>query len=118
MRFARGLRSIDSVVLRKYNVERPAAEMAAYLAQGPGLSELPLDDVRKSIEGAKAGVPIPDVDEAWITVPADVGGLPMVRDAVAANQKAGVPTSVFSDLRGNPTLKNLDDGLAAYKRRP
>jgi acetyl esterase/lipase len=57
----------------KYNLEKPAAEMAAYLAQGPGLSELPLDEVRKSIEGAQAGVPMPEVDEAWITVPAEVG---------------------------------------------
>src|SRR5260370_20806980 len=57
----------------KYNLEKPAAELAAYLAQGPGLSELPLDEVRKSIEGAQAGVPMPDVDEAWITVPAQVG---------------------------------------------
>src|SRR5260370_36607028 len=57
----------------KYNLEKPAAEMAAYLAQGPGLSELPLDEVRKSIDGAQAGVPMPDVDEAWVTVPAEVG---------------------------------------------
>jgi acetyl esterase/lipase len=57
----------------QYNLEKPAAEMAAYLAQGPGLSELPLEEVRKSIEGAQAGVPMPDVDEAWITVPAEVG---------------------------------------------
>jgi acetyl esterase len=57
----------------KYNLEKPAAEMAAYLAQGPGLSELPLEEVRKSIEAAQAGVPMPDVDEAWITVRAEVG---------------------------------------------
>jgi acetyl esterase/lipase len=57
----------------KYNLEKPAAELAAYLAQGPGLSELPLDEVRKSIESAQAGVPMPDVDEGWITVPAEVG---------------------------------------------
>ena len=57
----------------KYNLEKAAAEMAAYLAQGPGLSELPLDEVRKSIEGAQAGVPMPDVDEAWITIPAEAG---------------------------------------------
>jgi acetyl esterase/lipase len=57
----------------KYNLEKPAAEMAAYLAQGPGLSELPLEEVRKSIESSQAGVPMPDVDEAWITVPAEVG---------------------------------------------
>jgi acetyl esterase/lipase len=57
----------------KYNLEKPAAEMAAYLAQGPGLSELPLAEVRKSLEAAQAGLPKPDVDEAWITVPAEVG---------------------------------------------
>jgi acetyl esterase len=57
----------------KYNLEKPAAALAAYLAQGPGLSELPLGEVRKSIEGAQAGVPMPDVDEAWITVPVEVG---------------------------------------------
>jgi len=74
MRFARAQRSIQTVSsTSKYNLEKPAAEMAAYLAQGPALSELPLDDVRKSIEGAQAGVPMPDVDEAWITVPAEVG---------------------------------------------
>ena len=56
-----------------YDLDKPAAELAAYLAQGPGLSELPLEEVRKSLEGAQAGVPMPDVDEAWITVPADVG---------------------------------------------
>ena len=74
MRSARGPTSIQCVSsTSKYNLEKPAAEMAAYLAQGPGLSELPLAEVRKSIEGAQAGVPMPDVDEAWITVPAEVG---------------------------------------------
>src|SRR6476660_6614461 len=57
----------------KYNLEKPAAQMAAYLAQGPGLSELPLDEVRQSIEGAQAGVPMPDVDAAWIAVPLELG---------------------------------------------
>jgi acetyl esterase len=74
MRLGRGQRSIRSVSSPgRYNLEKPAAEMAAYLAQGPGLSELPLEDVRKSLEGSQAGVPMPDVDEEWITVPAEVG---------------------------------------------
>ena len=74
MRFARGRRSIQCMSsTSKFDLEKPAAALAAYLAQGPGLSELPLDEVRKSIEGAQAGVPMPDVDEAWITVPAEVG---------------------------------------------
>lgn len=29
--------------------------------------------VRKAVDGAQAGVPMPDVDETWITVPAEAG---------------------------------------------
>jgi acetyl esterase len=57
----------------KYNLEKPAAELVAYLSQGPALYELPLADVRKAVDGAQAGVPMPDVAEAWFTVPAEVG---------------------------------------------
>jgi len=57
----------------QYNLEKPAAELAAYLSQGPALYELPLADVRNAVDGAQAGVPMPDVDEAWVTVPAEVG---------------------------------------------
>jgi acetyl esterase len=49
--------------------------VAASISQGPPLSELPLADARKAIDEAQAGgaVPTPDVEEAWIRVPADVG---------------------------------------------
>lgn len=57
----------------RYNLEAPAAEVVAYLSQGPALYELPLDDVRKFVEGAQAGAPMPDVEETWVTVPAEVG---------------------------------------------
>src|SRR5215207_6280240 len=56
----------------QYNLEKAAAKLAAYLSQGPALYELPLADVRKAVDGAQAGVPMPDVDEAWVTVPAEV----------------------------------------------
>jgi len=59
--------------ITQYNLEKAAAEVAAYLSQGPALYELPLADVRKAVEGAQAGAPVPDVEETWITVPADVG---------------------------------------------
>jgi len=61
----------------QYNLDKAAAEVVAYLSQGPPLYELPLDDVRKAVDGAQAGdaVPMPDVEEAWITVPADVGAV-------------------------------------------
>lgn len=39
----------------------------------------------------------------------------MVRDAVSANERAGVPTAVFSDLKSNPLGRNVDDGVRAYR---
>ena len=59
----------------QYNLEKAAAAVAAYLSQGPALYELPLADVRNAVDGAQAGVPMPDVDEAWVTVPAEVGAV-------------------------------------------
>jgi acetyl esterase/lipase len=71
----------------QYNLEKAAAAVAAYLSQGPPLYELPLADVRKAVDGAQAGVPMPDVDEAWVTVPSEVGDVRVLiikpRDAEA-----------------------------------
>ena len=44
-----------------------------------------------------------------------LAGLPVVATALAVLDKAGVPYAVFSKVDGNPTLANLDDGLAAYR---
>jgi len=41
--------------------------------------------------------------------------LPMIGDAVAANEAAGLPTGVFSDVRPNPVGKNIDDGVRAFR---
>jgi alcohol dehydrogenase class IV len=41
--------------------------------------------------------------------------LPMVTSAVRANEAAGVPTAVFSDIKPNPVEKNIDDGLKAFR---
>ncbi|MFP6744958.1 MAG: iron-containing alcohol dehydrogenase [Alphaproteobacteria bacterium] len=41
--------------------------------------------------------------------------LPMVRDAIAANEAAGLPTALFADIKGNPVGRNVTDGVAAYK---
>ena len=57
----------------RYNLEAAAAEVVTYLSQGPALYELPLDDVRKLVDGAQAGAPMPDVEETWVTVPVEVG---------------------------------------------
>ena len=42
----------------------------------------------------------------------------MVADAVAANEAAGLPTGLFSDVKGNPIGRNVEDGVRAYRRRP
>jgi len=41
--------------------------------------------------------------------------LPMVADAVAANNEAKLPTSVFSAIKPNPVGQNVLDGLKAYR---
>ena len=41
--------------------------------------------------------------------------LPMVTSAIRANETAGVPTAVFSDIKPNPVEKNIDDGLKAFR---
>ncbi|MFQ5955798.1 MAG: iron-containing alcohol dehydrogenase [Kiloniellales bacterium] len=41
--------------------------------------------------------------------------LPAVADAVAANRDAGVPTAVFSGIKGNPTGGNVEAGVRAFR---
>jgi alcohol dehydrogenase class IV len=41
--------------------------------------------------------------------------LPIVGRALDVLKNAGVPVAVFSKVDGNPTLKNLDEGVAAYR---
>ncbi len=41
--------------------------------------------------------------------------LAIVRDAVQRCEAAGLRTGVFSRIKGNPTGRNVDDGVAAYR---
>ncbi|SDL95716.1 hypothetical protein SAMN05661010_02977 [Modicisalibacter muralis] len=41
--------------------------------------------------------------------------LPMVDEAVAACREAGMSCAVFSEIKGNPTGKNVLDGVAAFR---
>jgi acetyl esterase len=81
----------------KYNLEASAAEVASYLSQGPALYELPLDDVRQLVEGAQAGAPMPDVEETWVTVPAEVGD---VRVLIIKPRGAETPLPVVLYMHG------------------
>jgi alcohol dehydrogenase class IV len=44
-----------------------------------------------------------------------LAALPMTRQAIAANEAAGLPTGLFSDIKGNPVARNVEDGIAAYR---
>jgi alcohol dehydrogenase class IV len=44
-----------------------------------------------------------------------LAGLPMVRRALALNEEAGLPTGVFSGVRGNPTGEDVAAGVEAFR---
>jgi len=49
-----------------------------------------------------------------VTDPA-LAALPMVTDAIAANEADGIATTLFSDIKPNPISANVRDGVAALK---
>jgi len=44
-----------------------------------------------------------------------LAGLPMVEQALAANEAEGLPTGLFSEIKPNPVGRNVTDGVAAFK---
>ncbi len=44
-----------------------------------------------------------------------LASLPMVQDALAANEAAGLPTGLFSEVKPNPVGRNVEDGVTAFK---
>src|SRR5690349_20883459 len=50
----------------------------------------------------------------FVTGPALVN-LPIVAKALGVLKQANVPVAVSGKVDGNPTLKNFEDGLAAYR---
>ena len=44
-----------------------------------------------------------------------LAGLPMIKDAIARNEAAGIPTGLYSEVQGNPIGKNVEDGVKVYK---
>ncbi|MDH5749874.1 MAG: iron-containing alcohol dehydrogenase [Rhodospirillales bacterium] len=41
--------------------------------------------------------------------------LPMIRDAIAANEAANLPTGLFSRIKPNPVGGNVEDGVRAFR---
>jgi acetyl esterase len=57
-----------------FNLEQPAKELTDALSKAPPLTGVPLDDARKAVEAAQsAPIPMPDIDELWVTVPSNFG---------------------------------------------
>ncbi|WP_396445545.1 alpha/beta hydrolase [Actinomadura sp.] len=55
-------------------LEPAARDFADVTSKPPFIYELPVDEARKVLDDLQAApVPLPEVDEKWITVPADVG---------------------------------------------
>jgi len=44
-----------------------------------------------------------------------LAALPMVIDALAACEEAGLDCRLFSNIKGNPTGKNVNDGVSAFR---
>ena len=44
-----------------------------------------------------------------------LAALPMVQEVLARNAEAGIPAALFSDVKGNPVGRNVEDGVAAYR---
>jgi acetyl esterase len=60
--------------MTSFNLEKSAKELIDVLAKAPPLTGLPLEDARKAVEAAQsAPIPMPDVDESWVTVWSPVG---------------------------------------------
>ncbi|MDX1400790.1 MAG: iron-containing alcohol dehydrogenase [Kiloniellales bacterium] len=45
-----------------------------------------------------------------------LAGLPMVKDAIAANEAEGLPTGLFSEVKPNPIGANVEAGVAVYRK--
>jgi alcohol dehydrogenase class IV len=44
-----------------------------------------------------------------------LAGLPMIKNAIANNEAAGIPTGSLLGVQGNPIGKNVEDGVKVYK---
>jgi acetyl esterase/lipase len=60
--------------MTSFNLEQAARELSEAIAKGPPLSSVSLADARKAVEAAQsAPIPMPDIDEAWVTLTSAFG---------------------------------------------
>jgi acetyl esterase len=81
-----------------FNLEQPAKELTEALSKAPPLSGVPVADARKAVEAAQsAPIPMPAIDESWVTVPSNFGA---VRVRLVRPQGAAGPLPVVVYLHG------------------
>ena len=83
---------------------KPIGRIRPLVRFGPGR----IAELAEALKAAGIARPL------FVTDPGLVN-LPIVAKALDILKQADVPVAVFSKVDGNPTLKNLDDGLAAYR---
>jgi alcohol dehydrogenase class IV len=54
------------------------------------------------------------VERPLLVTDAALASMPMVKEAVARNEAAGIPTGLFSSIRPNPVGADITAGVAAY----
>ena len=60
--------------MTSFNLEQSARELTELIAKGPPLGGVSLAAARQAVEAAQsAPVPMPDVDQSWVTVPSAFG---------------------------------------------
>jgi acetyl esterase/lipase len=60
--------------MASFHLEQSARELTEAIAKGPALSGVSLADARKAVETAQsAPIPMPDIDESWVTVSSAFG---------------------------------------------
>ena len=60
--------------MTSFNLEQSARDLAELIAHGPPLGSVSLTAARQAVEAAQsAPVPMPDVDQSWVTVPSAFG---------------------------------------------
>src|SRR5579859_2461061 len=55
------------------------------------------------------------ISRPLLVTDAGLASLPMVRDAIAANDAAGIATGLFSDVQPNPVWRNVEAGISRYR---
>ncbi len=55
------------------------------------------------------------INDTLVVVDDGLFNVPFTKDIIKALQDNGIKTAVFHDFKANPTIKNVEDGLAIYK---